>query len=169
MKKLFLLFAFACLLMVSSCRRESDMNSPLDTQSQDVLKEKVNPVAVPQGDALTVSALDKTIVDMLRDKKDFRWQWVDVKTLWSALQKGDHVAAVGYKPAGIDNIETIIDKIDIHTGEWKKVHDAIIKLVLDELNKNSERAIKPSDIIVEDDEVLPIITFRLSDKEAITK
>lgn len=169
MKKLFLLFPFACLLMVSSCRRESDMNSPLDTQSQDVLKQKANPVAVPQGDALTVSALDKIIVDMLRDKKDFRWQWVDVKTLWSALEKGDHVVAVGYKPAGIDNIETIIDKIDIHTGEWKKVHDAIIKLVLDELNKNSARIIKPSDIIVEDDEVLPIITFRLSDKEVITK
>jgi len=169
MKKRLLILPLVLALIISSCRRENDSAVPLNAQSGDVLKQKINPVGVPQGDVLTASELNKTIVDKLREKKDFHWQWVDLKTLWSALANGDHVAAVGYKPADAKDIEQTIAKIDVHGGTWKAVHDAIIKLVLDELNKNSAFAVKASDVIVEDDEVLPIITFRLTDRNVITK
>ena len=55
------------------------------------------------------------------------------------------------------------------SGEYKAVHDALVDLILRQLNKSSKTQIKLSDILVEDDQVMPILTIRITDKEVLTQ
>lgn len=166
MKKILSVFIAIVIISIVSCQRnEKETAEPQDG----ILKEKRNPEAVPQGAPLPQSEIDKIINNMMDTKKDFRWEWVDLKTLWSATHYGDQSVALGYKPLGYDDISPMINKINVKQGKWKQVHDAIINLVLEEYNKHSAQPVKIEDIMVEDDAVLPIITLRITDRNVITK
>jgi serine protease len=164
MKKIILLISLL-LLVIISCQR-NELIKPVSTSSA-VLKQKKNLVEVPEGDAFSKKEVDNTVIKYLNDKNDFDWSWVDIKTLWSAAQEGDHALAIGYKPFQINTIDDIIHTIDIKSGVWKDVHDAIIELVISELKKNGQM-VEAKDIIIEDDKILPIITFNLTDRNVIT-
>ncbi len=156
------------LLFVTACRREP-ASEPETAMSGDVLKVRPDPVPVPEGDPLSQEELDRAVIARLEERNDFQWAWMDLRTLWSATLYNDHSVSVGYKPANAGNIDDIIHTIDIGQGEWRAVHDALIDLVLTGLNEGRTRPLTAADIIVEDDRVLPIITFRLTDKEVITQ
>ena len=155
-------------LLATGCRRETSVE-PDTAVSGDVLKQKPGPLAAPQGDPLSQEDLDRTIITKLEEKNDFQWPMVDLRTLWSATLYNDHSVSVGYKPANMGNIDDIIHTIHINKSEWRAVHDALIDLVLTGLNDGRNRPVTAADIIVEDDRVLPIITFRLTDKDVITR
>lgn len=157
-------FMFVAIALLFSCKKNTQ-----DLQVLELLKQKPNPVMVPDGDPLSKENLDQIVINKLESENDFRWEWMDLKTLWSATVYGDQTVAIGYKPTGMANIEPILHKIDVTTGQWKATHDAIIKLIIDELNASGNAAITLRDILVEDDVVLPIITLKLSDKNVITK
>jgi serine protease len=163
-------FSITLMLVVvflSSCQKK-DMGCQDDFQGP-VLLDKENPAPVPEGNCLSQTAIDKTITGFMDNRQDFSWEWVDVRTLWSAAQYYDHSVAVGYKPSGMDDIHPIIHRINVREGRWKAVHDAIIRVVIEEINKTATEPVTASDIIIEDDPVLPIITFRLTDRNAITR
>ncbi|MDQ3051226.1 MAG: S8/S53 family peptidase [Bacteroidota bacterium] len=164
--KLTLLFT-VFLIAVVSCTKPDD-DYMCDEQSV-VLKEKANPAPLPSGPPLTRTQLDQTVIGLLESRNDFQWEWVDLKTLWSAVQYGDKSLAIGYKPATEGDISQKLHKINIKSDAYKRVHDALIEMILDELNKNSGKPVALQDILVEDDPVLPIITLRLTDKNVITR
>jgi hypothetical protein len=160
--------SLVALLFVIGCRREPACE-PDNAVAGEVLKVKPEPAAVPQGDPLSREDLDRTVIGKLEERNDFHWEWMDLKTLWSATLYNDHSVSVGYKPADMGNIDDIIHDIDIHKSEWRAVHDALIDLVLTELNDGRARPVTAADILIEDDPILPVITFRLTDKEIITR
>ena len=149
------------LLFVTACRREP-ASEPETAVSGDVLKVRPDPVPVPDGDPLSQEELDRAVIARLEERNDFQWAWMDLRTLWSATLYNDHSVSVGYKPANAGNVDDIIHTIDIGQGEWRAVHDALIDLVLTGLNEGRTRPLTAADIIVEDDRVLPILTFRLT-------
>ncbi|MFM9985135.1 MAG: S8 family serine peptidase [Flavobacteriales bacterium] len=167
MKKTLTLLVFALSITIS-CNKILPEITPANADTLPVLREKSNPVPVPEGDALSKVDLDKLVIETMERQHDFRWEMVDLKALWSATLYGDQSVAIGYKPTGFDNIESIIHKIDLKTDPWKSVHDALIQLVMDELETQG-RATTLENLIVEDDQVLPIITFKLTDKNVLTK
>ncbi len=134
-----------------------------------ILKVKENPVPIPSGNALSKTNLDDLVVGLLESRNDFRWEWVDLKTLWSAVQYGDKSLAIGYKPANVGDISQNINKINVRSGDYKRVHDALIQLILEELKLATGQAVTLDEILVEDDPVLPILTFRLTDRNVITR
>ncbi|MBL0044287.1 MAG: S8 family serine peptidase [Flavobacteriales bacterium] len=160
--------SLVALLFVVGCRREPILE-PDNVVTGDILKMKPNPVEVPQGDPLSQEDLDRAVIGKLEERNDFHWEWMDLRTLWSATLYNDHSVSVGYKPANAGNIDDIIHTIDISKTEWRAVHDALIDLVLTGLNDGRTRPVTAADIIIEDDPILPVITFRLTDKEIITR
>ena len=168
MKKIIATFTVIIILSSVSCRRE-ELPTPAGDSSGEILKEKQNPVPVPRGAPLSQQKIDNQIIEMMDSEKDFRWERVDLKTLWSAVQYNDNSLAVGYKPTGYGDVSSIIHQIDVKSGAWKAVHDALINLVITELNKDSRELITASDIIIEDDADLPIITFKLTNRYVITR
>jgi serine protease len=167
MKKILTSFIVVGLLFVASCKKTEEEN-PVTQDTGNVLKENPKRVATPTGKPYSYDEIDQRITSFMESKKDFHWQWVDIKTLWSAVVNSDHTVAVGYKPAGYGDINSIIDRINLKEDSWKAVHDAIINGVVNQLEKTSNAPVRLKDIIVEDDPDLPIITLRLTDPEIIT-
>jgi hypothetical protein len=157
------------VLVLAGCKREPLATDTSTTAATEVLRNKTELAAVPQGDPLSQEELDRAVIATLEARNDFRWQWVDLKTLWSATLYNDHSVSIGYKPANVGDIDAVIHTLDIQSPEWRAVHDAILGLVVDGLNKDARVKVTLADILVEDDPVLPIITLRLTDKELITR
>lgn len=171
MKKL-LIPALAGLLFFAACEKNEPINSHEPQNcfaEEEVLKEKVNPAEVPQGEPFSKQETDHIIIGLLEEKGDFTWDMIDLKTLWSAAQYGDQTIALGYRPAGTGYLEKTIHQIDISSPEWKNVHDALIQLIVRESSKAAGTPIKWEDIVIEDDPVLPILTFRATSADLITK
>ncbi len=169
MKHALLFPVLSMVLLMTACRREPVGPDGCGNSSQDVLKEKADPQPVPQGDPLSQEDLDRAVIGVLETNNDFQWPMVDLRTLWSATLYNDHSVSIGYKPANVGNIDDIIATIDIRKAEWRAVHDALITLVLEELNNGARVKVTLADILVEDDPVLPILTLRITDKELITR
>lgn len=167
MKKTLTLLVFA-LSITFSCNKVVPEVASSNADTLPVLRDKTTLVSVPEGEPYSKADLDKMVLETLERQHDFRWEMLDFKALWSATLYGDQSVAIGYKPTGVDNIEGIIHKIDLKSEPWKSVHDAIIQLVVDELTSQG-RAASLESLIIEDDQVLPIITFRLTDKNVLTK
>ncbi len=157
--------SLALSILFAGCKREE--LSPENAQQGPLLVEKTNPVSVPAGDPLDQATLDRTVIGLLEQRNDFRWEWVDLHTLWSALQYNDHSLAIGYRPTGATNVDDAMHRVNVRSGAWKDVHDALIQRVLELLNRAGQR-VELRDILVEDDPVLPIITLRITDKEVLT-
>jgi serine protease len=168
MKKALLTTTIICILFSISCKKTETDYPEAQQNGGDVLSQKPGPSGVPQGEPMTAAEIDKQINRFMDSKKDFRWQWVNLPTVWSAIVQSDHSVAVGYKPSGYGDISPVIHSINLKDAEWKSVHDAIIDHVVTELNRNSNTRVSLRDIIIEDDETLPIITFRLTDRNIIT-
>lgn len=164
-----IIYLFIVILFITGCRRE-ELSTTGSADQGPVLQERVDPLPVPDGDPLAQEALDRLVVRTLEERNDFRWEWMDLRTLWSAVQFNDHSLAIGYQPANASGVDDDMHNINIQSAPWRAVHDALIDLVLTELNKGrSTESITLDDIIVEDDPILPIITLRITDKRVITR
>ncbi|MBP6573084.1 MAG: S8 family serine peptidase [Flavobacteriales bacterium] len=166
MKRSALLPAFTFVLVLSGCRK--DPVAPDASAALPVLMQKEVPAEVPAGEPMTQEELDRRVIGLLEERNDFRWEWVDLRTLWSAVQYNDHSLAIGYKPSGYGDISNKMNEIDLSSPEWRAVHDALIGLILKNLNTGAKDPVTLRDILVEDDATLPIITVRLTDKTTIT-
>ncbi|MEO8069409.1 MAG: S8 family serine peptidase [Flavobacteriales bacterium] len=166
MKQRILIAGLSISIVFIGCRKDAVV--PHDVSPTAVLAQKSTLAAAPAGDPLTREELDRQVIGMLEARNDFHWEWVDLRTLWSAVQYNDHSLAIGYAPTGVGNIDDIISTIDIKRPEWRAVHDALIARVLGMLNRGGREPVTLRDILVEDDPVLPILTLRITDKEVIT-
>ena len=167
--KLHLYFLSACsLFILTSCYKNDDSNSNSSNTFHEVLKPKAIQTPIPEGIAFSQAKTDEIILQTLNERKDFRWEWMDLKTIWSAAQYGNQAVAIGYKPADLKDITSSIHSINLKSKPWKSVHDALLELILSEINKTALTPIKIEDILIEDDQTLPIITIRLTDKNTFT-
>lgn len=161
------ILSFILVIALSGCKREE--LSPTDgVISTEVLQRRSNPTPLPQDPPLDQQTLDRAVIQLLEQNNDFRWDMVDLRTLWSAVQYNNHALAIGYAPADAGNIDNDIHLVDIQDPKWRAVHDALIDMVLTTLNKGRTVPLNLGDILIEDDGVLPILTLRLADKEVIT-
>jgi len=166
MKKALLLINILFFFGITACNKQEEQEN---NQQDMILVEKANPQAIPTGNALEKTKLDQVIINILESNNDFKWEWVDMKTLWSAVVESDQTVAIGYQPAGVGDISSKIHTINVKSGAYKQVHDALIQFILKELNASANSPVELKDILIEDDQVLPILTLRLTDKSVLTK
>jgi serine protease len=162
MKKI---LTYSIFLFFAACTPEQEI---IPNAEGPVLQNKQITVSVPSEDAYESSYVKNAVLDSLEMHGDFNWNRTSIRFIWSGA-KVTGLVAIGYRPLGMpDNLENIIHEIDIKKREWKSVHDSIIDAVLKELNSQGNVA-EEKDIIYEDDPVLPIIIFKLTDKYSITR
>lgn len=158
-----------CILLFfafTSCNKQEDTLTP-DAVSG-VLVKKKSPPALPEGNPYTKARIDAYITDFMNTTGDFRWEWMDLKLIWSALQYDEQIVALGYKPASDQRVSEKLHTINISAGAYKATHDALLDFILSELNKYRSAPLTLEDILVEDDPVLPVLTLRLNDKNVLT-
>ena len=168
MKFIHYFLAASTLFILSSCYKNEDINNNTSSVLKDVLKPKANQSPAPEGDAFSELKTDEIILQTLSERNDFRWEWMDLKTIWSAAHYGNQAVAIGYKPSDLKDVTSSIHTINLKSAPWKSVHDALLELIISEINKTALSPIKIEDILIEDDQTLPIITIRLTDKNTFT-
>lgn len=168
-KLLYIVIAVLAAAFIYSCTKQELESGESNPSWTGELKLKTTLTEEPQGEPISKAQVDAIVKETMIRNGDFRWEMVDFKVRWSAIQYGDQSVAIGYKPAEAGDISNIIHKIDLRNGVWKEVHDNILELVTDELSRISGQRIATESIIVEDDPVLPILTLRLTDKSILTK
>lgn len=155
-----LVFFFAC--------RPNDKDLPAPASSQlPVLMEKSSTQSIGLQQPLSRTEINSTIFQTMQNSKDFRWSNSSLDFIWSVAQQ-TRLVAIGYKPSGMEDISGVIHEINIQTPAWKAVHDALIERVLSLVNRDRTTPLTANEVIYEDDPVLPIIIFRINDKESIT-
>ncbi len=156
--------------MVSCQKTEKQSVVPQqNTQDENILRQKTNPVSAPEGSPISKQDLDSWVQKTLEKNSAFEWTMADLKTIWSALQEKEGTLAIGYKPSSMKEVDGIIHQIDLSKGDWKKTHDALIELIKTSLLKSSNSNMTFESILVEDDQTLPIITIKTKDKELVTQ
>jgi serine protease len=164
MKKYFLLTVIA--IVIISCNRTDD-NLPQPSIA-DPLKLKSNIENVTIQNQFSREDVNNKMINDLSNAHDFRWSDAGLNYIWSAAEY-TRLIVVGYKPVGLskEDAESLIGKTSIHTVEWKSVHDAIINMVVEELNSQNTIQVTPEEIISEDDIDLPLIIFKIADRNVI--
>lgn len=154
----------ATIMVIGGCSRNDDYTlSPYSS----TLVIKDNPIQTPTDLPLTRQELDQRIVNSYLNNNDFHWTDVDMHTMWSAATTVNLIA-VGYQPADFKDVNLHIHEIDVESGAWKDVHDALVRLVINTLKEKGIDTDVTS-IVDEDDDKLPIIVFRTSDKDVMTR
>mgnify|MGYP001186315418 CR=1 FL=1 len=165
MKKITYLLSIVMLFV--GCNPEETTVSP-ELQTGPVLVQKQITSEIPSGEPYTQKEIDKYMYDKVQTTADFSWENSDLKIVTSAA-KITNLVAIGYQPAGKKDVRNELHRTNIKSKEWKAVHDAIIELVVMDLRKAGNENVTPENIVSEDDNTLPIIVFKISDKSILTK
>lgn len=158
----------AALLLVTGCKREELVLQDTVPQGE-VLQTRSDALPLPTGGVMAQNDVDRLVLDMLRQRDGFTWDMVDLRTRWSASTYEDVEVAIGYQPAFMNGVDDVIHQVDIHKTEWRAVHDALIAVILESVNRGRTTALSPEEVIVEDDPVLPILVVRTLDAETFTR
>jgi subtilisin family serine protease len=140
MKKIFFYGALGSLLF-SACRKNLRQDDLVQNQQQPISQKK----------------LDETIKSEVLSTGRFNWNSVSDEMIWSALQYGDDVLSVGFKPANTpSDLSANIHTIDIKSPAWAVAKKELLQLIYAEEKKlQPNLAIK--DIEAYDENVLPVI------------
>ncbi len=160
-------YMIAIVLVFYSCNPDETSVVPQDSTAQVIVQKSIL-TDEPKGEPYTQKEIDKIMYDKVQSTGDFSWENSDLKVLTSAA-KITQLVAIGYQPARMKNVRNELYHTNIKSAQWKSVHDAIIELVVSEINRIEKTNIKAEEIISEDDNTLPIIIFKISDKSILTK
>lgn len=73
----------------------------------------------------------------------YNWSTAENELLWSAGIQSDSIFAIGYQPAGFQNINSQMHLIDIESPEWVAVRDEILNyILLEEQKLNPEKTLQ---------------------------
>lgn len=121
---------------------------------------------IEQQDPIAKITIDNAIISSLQENDEFNWREASDEMIWSALLHSDSILTVGYKPAGISDINGRISEIDINQETWIAVSDKIVDdAVL--LSQKSNGSILESDLEIRRHDVLPFLDIKVSSLEVV--
>ncbi|WP_338789931.1 S8/S53 family peptidase [Bernardetia sp. MNP-M8] len=127
--------------MMFSCQNESEI----------IVEQTIEHATIDRSD------LDNHIWQTVKKEGSFDWHTQSEQIIWNALSKSDGVLSVGFKPKSQNkDIRTIIDKIDIATGEWNDAKNYVLDMIFE-----SERKLNPDlkreELIAFQENTLPVL------------
>ena len=92
----------------------------------------------------------------------FDWNETTDHVIWSALEQSQNEAALGYQPAGYENLPETIHEINVNTGEWKTTRDELVSDLLEATARLTGQDITEEELFVApEDGVLPILEVKV--------
>ncbi len=119
---------------------------------------------VESGDPITRDAMNKQVFETLNAEGEFRWSSVSDHFVWSALVRSDNILSIGYKPANVSDVHSIIHQIDINDAQWTAARNKVINTIKDIL-KDDPNFDAEKHIYVKD--VLPVVIVHTNSFEVV--
>lgn len=135
--------------------------------SREQLDESIQP-ATP-GPILTKAEINGIVDRHLQTTRTvYDWELASDEVLFSALHHGDFRAAIGYQPAGAENVRERIHEIDLQETAWRNARRRVLDRVLDETERLSgERPSEKDLLVAPEDGVLPILELYVRHPEIV--
>ena len=151
-----ILFCCALALSLFACNDEALLNETTTTEAQD---------------PLTRAELNDMVEAHLFATNDvFDWNETTDHVIWSALELSQNEAALGYQPAGYENLPETIHEINVNAGEWKTTRDELVNDLLEATARLTGEDITEEDLFVaEEDGVLPILEVKVLHPEVLAE
>ncbi len=111
--------------------------------------------------------LNSIITNSLHQQNEFKWEFVSPEVIASALAAGDSLLAIGYQPENINDVGNQLASVNIHTPIWQRAKEQTLLRVMDVLSRHSYTPVKSVDIIVKEDDTLPIIIIKTTNSDVI--
>ena len=155
MKRKLLLILLPLIVLFTACSKEE----PFEEVKADKAEEAL----------LSRTAINEFIFEQLKTGQVFRWETASDEMVWSAAVQSDSVMAVGFQPAGFENIKEKMHLVDINAPAWKSVKDRLIDFIISETNAaHPEKHYTASDLMVLGEQnVLPVIDIQIFDLSII--
>lgn len=115
---------------------------------------------------ISKTEINEKIFQTLNQTGEFRWNMVDDQTAWSALVQSDKILSIGYKPANVKDVHSIIHKIDIYDAEWTAARNELLAIINETLEEDPN-FISKDHIYMKD--VLPVIIVHTDNFELLSK
>src|SRR5688572_9710628 len=93
---------------------------------------------------LPQNQIDQTIDRFLQTKNEFKWEYVDPDVVSSALVAGDSLLSIGYKPADVKDVNSMMAHIDINEPSWQDAKLQALSNIVSVLNRQSGKTTKAS-------------------------
>jgi serine protease len=150
MKKYFYLGTLMSLLF-ASCQKSSESDSPQQNPQTPISQQK----------------LDEGIKQQVLSTGIYDWNNATDETIWSALQYGDDVLSIGFRPADMPtDLSATIHKIDIKTGAWADTKRELLQLIYQE-EKKLHPDLQFKNIEAYEEAVLPVIDVHVKSLSTI--
>ncbi|PHN02984.1 S8 family peptidase [Flavilitoribacter nigricans] len=147
LKNVLIALLAGCIL--ASCAKEDLQISQPDPDQEPLSRQEIN---------------EKVEQEIIRQQSVFRWGQAEEQLLWSAVVQSDSTISIGYQPAGFENIKERIHEINLQNQNWKQARENIIRTALSGLP-----GVSRNDILLQEDQDLPILLLKLSDRTAIAR
>ncbi len=132
------------------------------------LLESTQPTSA--ADLMTKAEINAQVEDHLQTTNTvYNWALSSDKMLQSAVALGDNKAALGYQPAGFENLPERIHQIDVSAGAWKATRNKLVQELLVETERlTGERLTETELLAAPEDGVLPILEINVKHLDLLT-
>ncbi|MFN8352825.1 MAG: S8/S53 family peptidase [Spirosomataceae bacterium] len=137
-------------------------------QQQD---EIVSNVTNPSNDLVPTDQIDTFVLNTIKQtQQPFEWKSAPDNMVWSALVQSEKVLSVGYRnDASNKTVEENLHTININDADWTTARNQLLTLIFEEERKTNADLKKPEDLIVYQEEILPVLDVHVENFSTIQK
>jgi len=131
-----------------------------------------NSQSATQQDPMTRSAMDEIVKQHLEENNTpYHWSGASSTMLWSASVRSDSMMAIGYQPAGSENVRDRIHQIDLNSSEWKSAREKLVDYIVDATNAAYPDLDATAEDLIRnlDRQTLPTLDVRIFNLEMVEK
>jgi len=155
------------VLLLASCAKDSSDELSKATVYK-VNLDISEPIPPLKGGALSKTEINAQVQKSLDRGEVFNWKNVDDRTLWSAIVQSDSLVSIGYAPENLGDIDAIIHEVNVKSGQWKAVYDALTRYILENVKKTTQDPLlELKEILAYGEKPLPYFSVYLNDYETI--
>lgn len=137
--------------------------------SDELTTTQADQQATPSQEIMTKAQINAVVEDHLQSTNTvFDWNQADPFLVYSAMAHNRQEAAIGYRAAGVTDLDGRIHEIEVTKGEWKATRNLIVQRVLEETRRLTGNPITEEALIAApEDGVLPIIELKILHPELV--
>ncbi|MEL6802862.1 MAG: protease, partial [Bacteroidota bacterium] len=103
----------------------------LTSCQRDQIEDNSTEVTEAEGPTLSKAEINAAVEDHLFSTNEvFDWNTANDEMVFSGMAHGGHEAALGYQPAGFDNLDQHIHEIDVTEGAWLDTRNQLMALLI---------------------------------------
>ncbi len=151
MKKIFALLMITSIFI--SCKKDKGLEDVSTSANEELM---------------TIKQINEFIKAQQQANGKFEWSTASDVMIWSALQQGDKIASVGYKPLAAVDVNNNLHNININDAAWVYAKSKTLQLIFEEEIKTN-KDLQKENLQVWAEEVLPVVDVEITSLETVKK